>query len=285
VVRQVTLPRLFSWPSGNLFKENQLMRILVFSMALACFSISQPSRPLEAGTATAPVLIEFFTSDGCSSCPPVDVWLQQLEESQPIPGAQAILLSEHVDYFDHDGWKDPYSSPMMTDRQRGYVRALGLKSLYTPQVIVDGKTELPLNDPQRVNQLLLKAATAPMVPVRISEIRVEGDSPAILRTHIEADGASENRNAAVFAAVALGHVETQVSTGENGGRHLVHISVVEQLIKIGKLEKGKTFSQDFQTRLKPGTDPRNLQLIVFVQEQNHGNVLGAALEQIGVSDR
>ena len=73
--------------------------------------------------------------------------------------------------------------------------------------------------------------------------------------------------------------------GENGGRHLTHVDVVEELIKIGKLEKGKSFSQDFQAKLKPGTDPRNLRLIVFVQETGLGEVVGAALQQNGDSPR
>jgi hypothetical protein len=185
----------------------------------------------------------------------------------------------------HDGWKDTYSSSLLTDRQSGYVRALGLSSPYTPQVIVDGKDELRLNDPRQVSQVLLKAARAPQVPVSIGATSIDGNSPAVLRAHVEADGTSEKRNADIYAAVALDHAESQVLRGENGGRRLTHTAVVEELIRIGKVDKGKIFSQDFQANLKPGIDPNNLRLVVFVQEPDLGSVLGAAVQEIGHSSR
>jgi len=195
------------------------------------------------------------------------------------------VLSEHVDYWNHDGWKDPYSSTLLTDRQSAYVRALGLSSPYTPQVIVGGKDELRLNDPRQVSQVLLKAAKASQVPVSIGETSIDGNSPAVLRAHVEADGTSEKRNADIYAAVALDHAESQVLRGENGGRRLIHTAVVEELMKIGKVDKGRIFSQDFQANLKPGIDPNNLRLVVFVQEPDLGSVLGAAVQEIGHSAR
>ena len=226
-----------------------------------------------------PVLLELFTSEGCSSCPPADIYLQTLDTSQPIAGAQLIVLSEHVTYWDHDGWKDPNSSSLLTDRQSSYETALGVKTEYTPQVIVDGNQELPLGEQQKMRDFLQKAAAIPKVPVRIGEVTVDAGSPTVLRARIETDANFEKRDADMYVALVLDHVESQVLRGENGGRHLVHVAVVQQITKVGKLPKGKSFAGDVRLKLKPGVDPRNVRVIVFAQESGPGKVVGAALRK------
>jgi hypothetical protein len=233
-----------------------------------------------AQTSPVPILVELFTSEGCSSCPPADAWLQQLDSSQPIPGAQLIVLSEHVDYWDHAGWKDPYSSSLFTDRQQDYVRAMSLSGPYTPQLVVDGKAELHLDQPDQVRRTLLAASKSAPVQVTIAPVRVSGGSAAALQTHIEVDGTSARRSADIYAAIALDHAESQVLHGENGGRRLSHTAVVHDLIKVGRLEKGKTFNRDFQTKLGAAMSAKNLRLVVFVQEPDAGSVVGAAMQKI-----
>jgi hypothetical protein len=232
-----------------------------------------------SSTDVHPILVELFTSEGCSSCPPADAFLEKMDASQPVPGAQLIVLSEHVDYWDHDGWKDPNSSPALTERQIAYVRALQLKEPYTPQIIVDGTSELRANDQPQAGKVFQDAGAALKVPVRIGEVTVEAGSPSIVRAHIEADGTPDKRNAEVYVAVALNRVESQVSRGENSGRQLTHVAVVQQLTNIGKLQKGKSFDETVQLKLKPGTDPKNIRLVAFVQEPGPGKVLGAALRK------
>jgi hypothetical protein len=251
-------------------------------LALAVFlgGAERVTTPDTQNTAV-PVFIELFTSEGCSSCPPADKWLEKMDTSQPIPGAQAIVLSEHVDYWNHDGWKDPYSSSQFTERQSNYVRSLGLSGAYTPLLVVDGESELRLSDPKQSGDVLQKSVAAPMIPVTISQISEDASTPGQLRTHIDVDGRSVRHNADVYAAIALDHAESQVLRGENSGHRLSHVSVLSELRKIGKLEKGGTFSQDFQTKVKPGTDLKNLRLIVFLQEPQEGKVLGAALRECG----
>ena len=261
------------------------MKVVCVSLIMACIASTAPSQTAETTNSRTPILIDLFTSEGCSSCPPADLWLQRVDVTQPIPGAQMIVLSEHVDYWDHDGWKDPYSLALLTDRQSSYVRALGLSAAYTPQAIVNGKSELQLNEPQQTSQVLKKAASAPQIPVIISALSVEGSAPLVLRAHINVDGGREKRNVDIFAAVALDHAESHVAHGENGGKHLTHVAVVQELLRIGKLEKGKVFNENVQVKLRPNMDPKNLRFVVFVQEPDYGKVLGATLQKISLSGK
>jgi hypothetical protein len=226
--------------------------------------------------AQAPILVELFTSEGCSSCPPADAFLRKLDATQPIPGAQLIVLSEHVDYWDHDGWRDPYSSSLFTDRQSGYCHALRVDEPYTPQMIVDGGALLKITDPAQMGQVFQKAAAAPKVAVTIRSVAVDGKT---ISGHIQAQGGPEKAEADVYVAVALDHAESQVERGENQGRHLTHTAVVEYLKKIGKLPGGGSFDQDFQLKIKSAADPANLRVVAFVQESSEGKVLGAALQK------
>jgi hypothetical protein len=249
--------------------------LLVASMSIAPLSLSpslaanQPAPPPDQPP--VPILIELFTSEGCSSCPPVDEFVRHIDETQPVAGAQLIVLSEHVDYWDHDGWKDKYSSAQFTERQNGYVHAMNLQTAYTPQMVVDGYIELKGSSAD-IEQTFAKELKVAKIPVRITSAKI--DAPSQLRVKIEAD-APEKHGGAVWVAVALDHAASQVSAGENSGKQLQHVAVVEELRKVGKLDKGKPFAQDIAVKLKPDTDPKNLRIIAFIQESNEGKVLGA----------
>jgi hypothetical protein len=148
-------------------------------------------------------------------------------------------------------------------------------------MIVNGQTELHLNDPQQATQTLQKSTEASTIQVTIGPVSVDGNSPALLSAHITIAGRSEKVSADVYGAIALDHAESQVLRGEKGGKRLTHVSVVEELKKIGKLEKGRDVSLDFQTKLPPGMDPHNLRLVVFLQQSGQGKVLGAAMSRPG----
>jgi hypothetical protein len=224
-----------------------------------------------------PVLVELFTSEGCSSCPPADEFVRKLDQLQPVADAQLIVLSEHVDYWDHEGWKDPYSSSVLTDRQAAYEHVLGLDSPYTPQLIIDGGKEVHLTDRQQIESVFQQAAATPKISVLLDGVGIDPANPRLLRAHVAADANTGKSSADVYLAIALDHADSQVLRGENGGRHLVHTAVVLQLVKIGKLEKGKNFAQDVNVQLKPGVDPLTLRVIAFVQTPGPGKLLGAAL--------
>ena len=232
------------------------------------FAANQP--PTSPEQPPVPILVELFTSEGCSSCPPVDEFVRHMDESQPVAGAQIIVLSEHVDYWNQDGWKDKYSSAQFTERQNGYVHAMNLQTAYTPQMIVDGNVELK-GSSSDIEQTFAKELKVAKIPVRIASAKI--DAPSQLKIKVEAD-AVEKHGGTVWVAVALDHAASQVSAGENSGKQLQHVAVVEELRKVGKLDKGKPFSQDVAVKLKPDTDPKNLRIIAFIQESNEGKVLG-----------
>jgi len=239
------------------------------------------TRAGDEGTKANPILVELFTSEGCSSCPPADEFVQKLDTLQPVPGAQLIVLSEHVDYWDHDGWKDPNSSHALTERQSAYVRMLGLSTPYTPQMIIDGTKEVKIGDAQAVEKVFQQAVASPKIPVQISSVIVDPGNADLLHAHVNADAATAKHSADVFVAIALDRVESQVLRGENGGRHLTHVAVVQQIAKIGKLNKGSSFTEDVQLKLKSAIPLDNLRVVAFAQESGPGKLLGASLWKVG----
>src|SRR5229473_964263 len=117
--------------------------------------------------ATTPILVELFTSEGCSDCPPADGVLEKLIATQPISGVEVIGLGQHVDYWDQLGWKDRFSSAALTNRQHVYGAHFGLDSMYTPQMVVDGRAQLVGSDGGAARKAIGHAVTAPHGVVRI----------------------------------------------------------------------------------------------------------------------
>lgn len=224
-----------------------------------------------------PVLVELFTSEGCSSCPPADKFLQTLD-AQPILEAQIIVLSEHVDYWNHIGWKDPYSAHLYSERQSIYGKRFGLDSVYTPQMVVDGSSEFVGSNTALANKALAKTLAIPKIPVHLSLLSI--DPPSGVHVHLDT-GALEPSFAAqraeVQIAIALSHAESKVSAGENAGQRLEHVSVATSLTKVGVLKRGLRLSQDIHLSLGPMSKSHNLRLVAFVQEPRQGRVLGAAV--------
>jgi hypothetical protein len=222
---------------------------------------------------TKPVLVELFTSEGCSSCPSADALLRSLDSTQPVPGVQLIVLEEHVDYWDDLGWKDTYSSHAFTVRQRIYADRLHLDGPYTPQMVVDGSLEFVGSDREKANQAFEKARALPKVMVRVSSVKIENGN---LRAHIETDALPSQVE--VFVALALEHAQSQVLRGENGGHRLEHVAVVRNLVSVGSAAKGETFSKDVTLPFSAPGQP--YRVIAFAQEPKQGKILGATLERV-----
>ncbi len=225
------------------------------------------------------MLAELFTSEGCSSCPPADKMLGQIDEMQPITGEHVIVLGEHVDYWNHDGWKDAYSSAYFTQRQTDYVRRFGVKEPYTPEMVIDGAAQVSGNDGPAVQSALEKARGTAKVPVKISGVAVEGGKT--VRAHLMVDELPADfkaKKADVVVAIALDHVETHVGAGENKGRDIKSVAVAQSIEKVGTVEKGKGFDRDVTVKVKSAADAGNLRVIAFVQGADTGEVMGVAME-------
>jgi hypothetical protein len=217
-----------------------------------------------------PLLVELFTSEGCSSCPPADAFLRMLDSTQPVEGVQFIVLEEHVDYWDDQGWRDPFSSHDLTLRQASYTQRLKVSGPYTPEMVVDGAYEFTGSDREKAAAAFEKARLLPTVRVKISSAKVESGK---LQAHIETDAVPGKAD--VFAALVLDSAESQVQRGENGGHRLQHVAVVRNLKKIGKTESGQGYSKD--VTLDARSLPHAARLIVFLQEPGQGKILGAAV--------
>jgi hypothetical protein len=225
----------------------------------------------------SPVVVELFTAEGCSSCPPADAFLMQLDARQPVPGAELIVLSEHMNYW-NDSWPDPFASAQLTDRQEDYVHALKLSSPYTPQFIIDGTKEIRLSEPKEIESIFRAAAMSPKIPVSVASIKVEPGNPAHLSGEIEVDGSAEQHKADVCLVLALDRIETKILRGENRGKTLAHVAVVEYLSMVGKLKPGQKFSQPFRVPLERELATNDARLVIFVQEAGNGKVVGATLQ-------
>jgi len=232
----------------------------------------------DLSAASKPVIVELFTSEGCSSCPPADALLKRFDEQQPISGAQIIVLSEHVDYWNHIGWKDPYSSKFFSDRQSAYSGNFGLATVYTPQMVVDGTAQFTGSESETAKQEIEKARSRQNVEVSISDVSFQS---GVVRARVHADRlADSGRSAEVLVALALNHAESQVLRGENSGRHLSHAGVVRQLVKAGSVDQARAFEGEVKLKLAQPGDAANLRVIAFVQQSGQKQILGAAVQKL-----
>lgn len=221
-----------------------------------------------ANTARTPVLVELYTSEGCSSCPAVDKLVADIESRQPVSNAQVVLLSFHVDYWDQLGWHDRFSSHDYTLRQQQYSSLFSEAEVYTPELIVDGKESRP----ESLGQSVQHAATAPK-PVSLHVAEKSGRTVTI-----SAQG-EPKANARVLVAITEDGLSTKVGGGENGGRTLMHSGVVRKFVSLGKLEHG-AFSKDFNVPADAQWQSSKLTLVSFAQDEKTGRVLGVTAQSL-----
>lgn len=231
----------------------------------------------------APVIVELFTSEGCSSCPPADALLAQLEAQQPVANAQVIALEEHVDYWNNSGWVDPFSSAEWTERQQGYAASLGNGNPYTPQMVINGHTEFVGSHENQAREVITRAAVAAKSDVSVTP--GPSDKRGAERFNVSVRklaGTAPGDVPEVWLAITEAGLHSGVTRGENAGKELNHASVVRVLRKIGSVDQKKDapFSRDVTIGLDGQWKRQNLRAVAFVQERKSRQILGAATARI-----
>lgn len=225
-----------------------------------------------SGAARIPVLVELFTSEGCSSCPSADRLLADLATKQPIDGVEIIALEEHVDYWDHIGWKDPFSTAAFSQRQYDYGAHFQLQSVYTPQAVVDGQCEFVGSDKGSATSAISEATLAQKTRVGV---KVTSEDAAQLHLNVSVDKLPGRDDIGqVLLAVAEDDLKVHVQRGENSGRNLVHHGVVRRLTSLGKIQSNKAFTTQVTVPLERPWQRANLRIVVFTQSENSRRILG-----------
>jgi hypothetical protein len=234
-----------------------MLRIMRFWGLLVCAAVCLPM--VYAADHPTPVIVELFTSEGCSSCPPADRLLARLDQTQPVPGAEVIPIEEHVDYWNQLGWVDPFSSAQYRMRQNDYAVAFHVDDIYTPQMVVNGVVEFVGSDMGRA----------------FHEIRDAGLMDLSLRFTNPKTAKLQESN--VYLAITENNLINFVRRGENAGHTLRHSAVVRSFGVIGKIDpKGASGGQLVSTlRLPPEWNRENLRAVVFVQERKSLRITGA----------
>jgi hypothetical protein len=219
-----------------------------------------------------PVLVELFTSEGCSSCPPADALLARLDEQQFVSGAEAIVLSEHVTYWNDGGWRDPFSLDTVTDRQQQYAARFGLDSVYTPQAVVDGVAQMTGSDSAALARAIARAASGPRSGAALV-IQDAAWSGGTVSFKVAGAAGADGR---LMAALAEDSEKSSVARGENAGRTLRHVAVVRVLQDMGKgAADGRTLTLALPDAGRAGQSGP-VRLVVFLTDRRAGRVLSVA---------
>jgi hypothetical protein len=223
-----------------------------------------------AGASTQPVgvaVVELFTSQGCSSCPPAEKVLAGLVHSVATDGRPVYTLAFHVDYWNHLGWSDPFSDAAYSHRQQDYSTSFGLNQIYTPQMIVNGKKEFVGSDSNKADEAIAEAlATRTQAAVTL---KIDGKAGDGYRVHATISGAGTD--SVVNIAVVEQGISTQVNAGENSGQKLDQPSVVRWFKTVPLSNAGEVSVPSL-----PGVHSDHASVIVYVQKPGNGAIVGAA---------
>lgn len=240
--------------------------ILALSMSLVLANIAK------AGSNV--VLVELFTSEGCSSCPSADKVFSALKDREDV-----ALLAWHVDYWDKLGWKDRFGHEEATPRQERYAAALNGGRLYTPQMVVNGQAEFVGSDSVRAKRTIDEAVKADGIPVS-ARLRLRDGSIHCEYSILSISEEVARGNASVFVALTEDNLLSEVTAGENSGRTLHHDGVVREFRKLQRVDK-TACEGTWGVIERKEWKQRDLKAVVFVQEESTGRILGATVAKLG----
>lgn len=231
--------------------------ILLF-LAASQFVIAQKEKPF--------IVVELFTSEGCSSCPPADRLLSSVIEGAAPESAEIMGLSFHVDHWDYIGWKDPYAAKDYTLRQRAYGRKFKLNSIYTPQMIVNGKHEFVGSSQRELDEAIrLESSASSHIPLAIS---IKSKTAETLSFKVSS---TQSVDAQLNVAIVEKNLTQQVSRGENRGRKLAHDNVVRAF----DMRSFDGQENHFSLKIPEDLKEEDASLIVYIQSSDNWHVVGA----------
>lgn len=237
----------------------------------------QPAMATQTDSAKQPVVVELFTSEGCSSCPPADALLKQLSQEQPVRGAEVIALEEHVDYWNQLGWTDPYSSRDFSARQEEYASNLRNGSVYTPQMIVDGASELVGSRRSDADAAIQREATTPKIKLALNQTSEPGKKPTMFELHVgDVPASLGTAKLELWIAVTEKGLQTSVNAGENSGETLQHADVVRTLRKVQSLHSESSATTAVNVDLKENWKLANVRVVAFLVDKTSHHIVGAA---------
>ncbi len=226
-------------------------------------------------TASAPaqraVLVELFTSEGCSSCPPADALLRQVNGTQTSGGQWIVGISEHVTYWNSLGWSDPFSSSLYTERQHDYSQRFHLEGSYTPQMVINGAEQIVGSDRAGLERAVeTEEAQRPQMSLRILSMSVAQNT---LTVNFSTSGDLPAQGADLIAVLADDSDRSSVQRGENSGRTLEHVAVARSISRVARVRAAgeRTVQIEIPSSIQ-GTQGHHL--ILFAQTPGNGRVLG-----------
>lgn len=248
-----------------------LAAVLVGGMVVISAQSNRPNARAER-PAQGAVLVELFTSEGCSSCPPADELLRKIDGKYTDSGQLIVGVSEHVTYWNHLGWSDPFSSEAYTERQSAYGQRFHLDSVYTPQMVINGAEQIVGSDSSGLVRAIRKEEQQPHVDIHIASASLGGNT---LSVDFSVSGSIPGRGAEIYAIVAEDAASSNVLRGENSGRTLSHVSVARTITRVASIQTAteRTIHLPLSTSVQL-TNHSGRHLILFAQAPGFGPVLG-----------